>query len=199
MSDSTWGWSHWPTSSGPRSPAASVAKRRPSTSRAPRATGSTASRAHARSRNDRAGSTSTSTRSSATQQLDGALGDDRRAGHRVEHLAVLGGGGHQRLDDGGVDLVEGVARRRRGRRRLAASGTATAAGWRLVRRKRCGDGVDAREGAGGEQVGPGRPEADDDDPGPAHRVRARRAGRRSGRRPAPRAGRTRPVARSQVP
>src|SRR3546814_3642634 len=41
MSESTWSRSHWPTSSGPRSPAASTANRRPSTIRAPRATGST--------------------------------------------------------------------------------------------------------------------------------------------------------------
>ena len=77
----------------------------------PRATGSTPRRAHARSRNERAGSTSTSTRGvGPTQQLDGALGDQRRAGHRVEHLAVLGGRGDEVVDDRAVDLVERVGR-----------------------------------------------------------------------------------------
>ncbi len=65
-SESTALESHWATSSGPRSPVASTAKRRPSITRTPDATGSTASRAHARSRNERPATTSTSTRSSAS-------------------------------------------------------------------------------------------------------------------------------------
>ena len=64
-SDSTWRSSHWATSNGPRSPAASISNRCPSISRTPRSTGSTPSRVHARSTNDSAGSTSTATRSSA--------------------------------------------------------------------------------------------------------------------------------------
>ncbi len=66
ISDSTSTSSHWPTSSGPRSPAASAAKRWPSTRRTPRSTGSMPRRTHARSTKDRAGTNSTATRSSAT-------------------------------------------------------------------------------------------------------------------------------------
>ena len=84
-SESTWALSHWATSSGPRSPAASTAKRWPSTTRTPTATGSTPRRTQARSRNDSAGSTSTSTRCVGEEQLDGVLGHERRAGHGVEH------------------------------------------------------------------------------------------------------------------
>ena len=40
------------------------------------------------------------------QQLDGAFGHDRRAGHRVEDGALVGGGFDEALDDGAVDLVE---------------------------------------------------------------------------------------------
>ena len=46
------------------------------------------SRPHARSRNESAGRTSTIDAIVGSQQLDGALRDERRAGHRVEHLAV---------------------------------------------------------------------------------------------------------------
>ena len=66
MSDRTHGAWAWAMSSGPVDPAAAVAKSCPSTSRTPASTGSTPRRAQARSRNDIAGSTSTSTRSSAS-------------------------------------------------------------------------------------------------------------------------------------
>ena len=198
MSDSTWSWSHWPTRSGPRSPAASVAKRRPSTRRAPSATGSTARRAHARSRYDSAGSTSTSTRSSATQQLDGALGDDRRPGHRVEDLAVLGGAPPRAPRRWRRRPRRRSRRCRRGRRRSRRPGTAAAAGWRRVRSQRCGTACDARR-ACRRSAGRARPaQAHDDDPRPIHRVRARRAVAPWGVA-GPSGGSTRPVARSKVP
>ena len=127
-----------PTSSGPRSPAACVSNRRPSTSRAPSATGSTARRAHARSRNDSAGSTSTVDPRVGDEQLDGALGHHRRAGHGVEHLAVLDGAGHHRLDDGRVDVLEGLGRSRTGGRSRR----------RRARRPRPGGGGCAGSGAG---------------------------------------------------
>ncbi len=66
MSDSTSLESHWATSIGPRSPAASTANRCPSTRRAPAATGSIPTRAQARSANDIPGTTSTVTRGSAS-------------------------------------------------------------------------------------------------------------------------------------
>ena len=65
MSDSTARLWHCATSRGPRSPAASAAKAVPSTSRTPSSTGSTPRRAQARSRNDDAGTTVTTTRPSA--------------------------------------------------------------------------------------------------------------------------------------
>ena len=98
--------SHWATSSGPRSPAASTENRWPSTRRTPAASGSTPSAAHARSRNESAGTTSTIDAIVASQQLDGALRDERRAGDRVEHLTVVARRLDQRVDDAGVDRVE---------------------------------------------------------------------------------------------
>ena len=65
MSDSTHSAWVWAISTGPLTPAAAVANSCPSISRTPDSTGSMPSRAHARSRNDIAGSTTQSTRSSA--------------------------------------------------------------------------------------------------------------------------------------
>ena len=165
MSDSTNAESHWATSSGPRSPAASTAKRWPSTRRTPAASGSTPRRAHARSRNDSDGTTSTLDARVGAQQLHGALGHERRTGHGVDDLAVLGGRGDQSFDDRGVDVVERVGDRRTRRRTIppprrrsppdgggCAGTVARSRHWRSrgCRRR--------------EQVGTGRTEPDDDDP-----------------------------------
>ena len=185
------GVSQWDTSSGPRSPAASTAKRAPSTTRTPSASGSTPRRTQARSRNESPGTTSTSTRPSAAEQRHAALGHRRRPGHGVERPPVLGGRGHQLLDDGGVDVllavggvVLGVERRRvrHGRGRRVAGGAQEA-------HRHVGDGG---EGGGGQQVGAAGAEADDHHPG-RHEVRPRRAARsRSGR------GSPRPPARPRT-
>ena len=63
---STSGRSHWATSNAPEVPAASTSKQCPSTMRAPTATGSMPRRTHARSTNDRAGTSSTDTDGSAS-------------------------------------------------------------------------------------------------------------------------------------
>ena len=73
--------------------------------------GSMPSRAQARSRNDSAGTISTSIVATAAvgqQQLDGALGHHRRAGHGVDELAVPRAPrpGHELVDDLAVDVVE---------------------------------------------------------------------------------------------
>ena len=104
---------HCATSSGPRSPAAMVANALPSTRRTPADTGSTPSRAHARSTNDSAGTIVTDTRGSARQELDRPLGDERRTGHRIDDRARavrlrVGSLGNHLLDDRRVHLVEGA-------------------------------------------------------------------------------------------
>ena len=82
--------------------------------------------------------------SSATQQLDRVLGHDRRAGHGVQHLAVLGGRRHQRLDDAGVDVVDARRPRRRGRRSSSPRPRRGADGWRRGAQEAVGDAVDRR-------------------------------------------------------
>ena len=112
MSDSTrWLWT-WATSSGPRSPAAlgrePVAVDQPHAERragrrrgAPTpGRGTTGPGAPHLDVDPRPSArTSRSTVRSSTA---------RRAGHGVQHLAVLDRGGDQRVDDAAVDLVEGV-------------------------------------------------------------------------------------------
>ena len=162
-SESTSGESHWATSSGPRSPAASTANRCPSTTRAPTATGSTPRRAHARSRNDNAGTSSTSTRSSATSSSTVRSATTGRAGHAVEHLTGLGGRRHELLDDPGVDLVEGgglVVDVVEGGRRGERPGGGVTLGAQVAPLV----GLDRGERARGEQVRAPGPEAHDHDP-----------------------------------
>ena len=170
MSDSTSRSSHWPTSSGPRSPAASVANRWPSTRRTPASTGSTPSRTQARSRNESAGTSSTATRVVGQQQLDRALGHHRRAGHGVEHLAVRGRRGDERVDDAGVHVLDAVGRlvevveaaARPGRRTRPGAASCAGSGR---------DAGDRRSCRLGDEVRPAGTEAEDDHP-------RRRSGRR---------------------
>ena len=62
------------------------------------------------SRNDIAGCTVHSTRSSASRCAHGAFEHQRRAGHGVEHLAVLCRRGDETFGDLGVHVGERVGR-----------------------------------------------------------------------------------------
>ena len=130
----------------------------PSTSRAPAATGSTPSRAQARSRNDSRGQDVDVDAAVGPEQLDGALGHQRRAGHGVEHLAVLG--------------------RRRPPRSSTIAAYTSSNGRRRARRRSSkldgvGDGDGGRVPAGAQE--PVRDALDGLRAAPRSQVRARRA------------------------
>ena len=110
MSDSTQSAWVWAISTAPVDAGRGGGELVPVDSRTPTSTGSMPSRAQARSRNDIAGSTSQSHPLVGEQRAHRALEHERRAGHGVQHLAVLDGGGDERLDDRRVDVVEAVGR-----------------------------------------------------------------------------------------
>ena len=84
-SESTSAWSHCAMSIGPASSTVSIA--RPSTTRASRRHRIDArARAHARSANDKPGTTSTTSTPALVQQRDRAFGDRRAARHRVHDV-----------------------------------------------------------------------------------------------------------------
>ena len=101
-------------------------------------------RAHARSRNDIAGSTSHVDPVVGAQRAHAALEHERRAGDGVQHLAVLGGGGDEPLDDRGVDVVEAVGRLVEVVERRRASGTRSALGCRRGAQEAVRDALDRR-------------------------------------------------------
>ena len=85
----------------------------------PRRSGRSPSRAHARSSERQRREDLDLDAVVGDEQLDGALGDDGRAGHRVQHLAVLGRRRDQALDDRRVHVLDRGRPTRRRRRRTS--------------------------------------------------------------------------------
>ena len=155
-----------------------------STRRTPAARGSMPSAAQARSRKDRAGHDGDVDPVVGAQQIDGALGDQRRARapRRRPARAPASTAADQRLDDRRRRPRRRSRLTRRARRRRGTASKRRAAGCRDVRRQtRCG-AVISRAVRLPEQIGPGGPEAHHEGRC-AHASRGgvdRQAGRRAG-------------------
>ena len=152
---------------GPARPAASTAKRCPSTSRTPAASGSMPRACQARSRKESAGSTTTSTSPAAARarSSDTVRSATRgEPGHGVQHLAVGRGLGHEQRRRC-ARRRRRTARRRRRRRRSERASPSSDAGRVATGAQEADRGpLDGGEGAGGDEVGSGRAEADDGHP-----------------------------------
>ena len=162
MSDSTWRVSHWATSSGPRSPAASTANRWPSTMRTPDATGSTPSARPRQVEERQRRQDPHIDPVVGAEQLDRALGDQRGPGHGVQHVAVLGRGLDQRIDDAGVDLLDSGGRLVRASNEAAPGSTSRGRRVPGGATKRTAGGVDGAPRAARSAAGAARAEPDHD-------------------------------------
>ena len=182
MSDRTEGLQHWATNRGPRSPAAeglAVDEPDPGGHRVHPHPGE----GHVEERDRRMhdeDDIAAGHRRRLLQQGHGALGNHRRSGHRVDHGTLCCHCGEEVVDDGPVDLLEGVTplvvvveragRGKAGHRRVPG-------GPEEERRGRRHE----RQGFGGDQLGPGRAEPDHVDPRGVDRLSGRHAGKRTGR------------------
>ena len=197
-SERTWRLQHWATSSGPRSPAASTAKRSASTRRTPASTGSTPSRAKARSRKETDGWTTTVTSPErhprvAGQQHHRALGHRRATRARRRRPARRPG----RRPPGRPRWPGRRPRRcrptRSGGRRSGRRRTPAAAGWRPVRRKTWGASASSARVPAVIRSGPAGPRPTTSmraAAGHGGSARGRGGGRRAGRRTSRRSSRS---------